>query len=176
MGTIALDRFGHLLDNTMGKLQDICLLATLLWLGWNIAGMSTIQGAINHSQSKSHSWSLTQSKINTLSSEYSISSLNKSDRSELFAQKSTPKSSGRSEPIPMAFKMLTIGLPATFVLLLIATPLRKRVFSLFKSNYEEKFDKLEVPEGSINLHSRSFKLTSCTSTDKLNDSRGIINL
>ena len=66
-----------------------------------------------------------------------------------------PKSSGISSP--MAFKMLTIGVPATILVFLIATPFANGIVGAFKSNYQEKFGKPKVPEGSINLHSRSFK-------------------
>ncbi|MEL6438454.1 MAG: hypothetical protein AAFQ80_04240 [Cyanobacteria bacterium J06621_8] len=65
------------------------------------------------------------------------------------------KESGMSQP--MAFKMLTIGLPATLLVFLIATPFAKGFLASFKSNYQEKFGKPKVPEGSVNLHSRSFK-------------------
>ena len=58
---------------------------------------------------------------------------------------------------PFAFKMLTIGLPATILVILIATPFVKGIVGIFKSNINEKFGKPQVPEGSITLHNRSFK-------------------
>ncbi|MEM8721784.1 MAG: hypothetical protein AAGE84_21210 [Cyanobacteria bacterium P01_G01_bin.39] len=67
----------------------------------------------------------------------------------------TAKSSGMSSQ--MAFRMLAIGVPGTILVFFIATPLVKGIAGTFKSNYEEKFGKPKVPEGSINLHSRSFK-------------------
>ncbi|MEM8672671.1 MAG: hypothetical protein AAGF83_02185 [Cyanobacteria bacterium P01_G01_bin.67] len=286
----------------MPKLQDIYLVTTILWLGLNTTSIVDAKVSTNGSQQKSNSWSLRQSKINTLSSEYSTLTLTKSDTSYQLAQKTTPESkpdlsdeemldvlqqrqekidqnlgklkklsgadsdSSKVEQVPlddeemidainqrqnkikelkelkqledslrnkemletlqeqnfnvdsiedlktiqeivndqnlnqeeifaalqeqninvdsveklkqlrkilkpkrssspkpsglsspMAFKMLTIGLPATLLVFLIATPFAKGILGVFKSNYEEKFGKPKVPEGSINLHSRSFK-------------------
>ena len=71
------------------------------------------------------------------------------------------KTSKYSEPSgisnPLAFRMLTIGLPATILVFLITKPLVKGLFAVVKSNYDEKFGKPKVPEGSVNLHARSFK-------------------
>jgi len=68
---------------------------------------------------------------------------------------SIPQSSGKSSL--MAFKMLAIGLPVSVLVFLIATPFTKGLFGVWKSNYQEKYGKPKVPEGSINLHSRSFQ-------------------
>jgi hypothetical protein len=57
----------------------------------------------------------------------------------------------------MAFRMLVIGLPATLLVFLIGKPIVKGVAGVFKSNYQEKFGKPQVPEGSANLHNRSLK-------------------
>ena len=57
----------------------------------------------------------------------------------------------------MAFRMFTIGLPAIVLVFLIGKPIAKGVMGAFKSNYEEKFGNPKVPEGSVNLHARSFK-------------------
>jgi hypothetical protein len=40
---------------------------------------------------------------------------------------------------------------------LIGKPIVKGILGVFKSNYQEKFGKPKVPEGSANLHTRSFK-------------------
>jgi hypothetical protein len=53
--------------------------------------------------------------------------------------------------------MLAIGLPATILVFLIGKPIVKGILGVFKSNYQENFGKPKVPEGSINLHARSFK-------------------
>ena len=58
---------------------------------------------------------------------------------------------------PLAFKMLTIGLPATLLVFLIATPFVKGITRAIKSNYQEKYGKLRVPEGSVSLHNRALK-------------------
>ncbi|MEM7593267.1 MAG: hypothetical protein AAF383_17430, partial [Cyanobacteria bacterium P01_A01_bin.83] len=73
--------------------------------------------------------------------------------------KQKPSAAAESSGISsqMAFRMLAIGIPGTLLVFLIATPLVKGIAGTFKSNYEEKFGKPKVPEGSVNLHSRSFK-------------------
>jgi hypothetical protein len=60
-------------------------------------------------------------------------------------------------PPTMAFRMLTVGLPATILVFLIGKPIFKGVSGIFKSNYQENFGKPQVPAGSANLHARSFK-------------------
>ncbi|MEM6613237.1 MAG: hypothetical protein AAF652_13460 [Cyanobacteria bacterium P01_C01_bin.72] len=57
----------------------------------------------------------------------------------------------------MAFKLLTVGIPGTILIFLIGTPIVKGIVGTFTSNYQEKFGKPKVPEGSVNLHARSFK-------------------
>jgi hypothetical protein len=57
----------------------------------------------------------------------------------------------------VAFRMLAIGLPATILVFLIGKPIVKGILGVFKSNYQENFGKPKIPEGSINLHARSFK-------------------
>ena len=58
---------------------------------------------------------------------------------------------------PLAFKMLTIGLPSTLLVLLICLPIVKAITKKVAENVEEKIGKPAVPEGSISLHNRSFK-------------------
>ena len=65
------------------------------------------------------------------------------------------QSSGISSPL--AFKMLTIGLPATLLVFFIATPFVKEIAGVIKRNYQEKYGKPQVPEGSVSLHNRALK-------------------
>lgn len=74
---------------------------------------------------------------------------------------------------PFAFRMLTIGLPATILVILVATPFLKGIVGVFKSNVNEKFGKPQVPEGSITLHNKSFKEITIigTKADRINDDK-----
>ncbi|MGL6338726.1 MAG: hypothetical protein ACRC80_06245, partial [Waterburya sp.] len=58
---------------------------------------------------------------------------------------------------PLAFKLLTIGLPVTILALAVATPLLKGVIGVFLSNFQQKFGKPQIPERSLNLHNDAFK-------------------
>ncbi len=89
---------------------------------------------------------------------YNIDSLNrlKQLRSLIGSQPAiATKSTGISNPL--AFKMLTIGLPATLLVFVISIPLVKGIAETVKSNYQEKYGKPQVPEGSLSLHNRAFK-------------------
>ncbi|MEO1670505.1 MAG: hypothetical protein AAFR77_06905 [Cyanobacteria bacterium J06631_2] len=57
----------------------------------------------------------------------------------------------------MAFKLLTVGIPGTILIFMIGTPIVKGISATFANNYQDKFGKPKVPEGSVNLHARSFK-------------------
>lgn len=57
----------------------------------------------------------------------------------------------------MTFMMLAIGLPAIVLVFLLGKPIVQGFIGVLKNNYEEKFGKPKVPEGSVNLHARSFK-------------------
>ena len=74
---------------------------------------------------------------------------------------------------PFAFKMLAIGLPATILLILVATPLVKGIFGVFISNFFQKFAKPPIPERSLNLHNDAFnKVSSIGKTaEKINDEK-----
>ena len=85
----------------------------------------------------------------------SLKDLNKFKENKIDDRFSNSDSSEMSSPL--AFKMLTIGLPATILVFLITTPFVKGITRVFKSNYQEKYGKPQVPEGSISLHHRSFK-------------------
>ncbi len=85
----------------------------------------------------------------------SLKELNKFKENKIDERSSTSDSSEISSPL--AFKMLTIGLPATVLVFLIATPFVKGITRVFKSNYQAKYGKPKVPEGSISLHHRSFQ-------------------
>jgi hypothetical protein len=60
-------------------------------------------------------------------------------------------------PATTAFRMLTIGIPATVLVFLIATPFVKGILGVFKSNVDEKFGKPKVPDGAIALQKRREK-------------------
>ncbi len=72
---------------------------------------------------------------------------------------------------PSAFKVLTIGLPATLLVILVSIPLVKGLREVFKSNVKEKFSKPKVPEGSVILHNRAFKEITVigNNANKIND-------
>ena len=65
------------------------------------------------------------------------------------------KSTGISSPL--AFRILTIGLSATLLVFLINIPLVKGIAETVKSNFQKKYGKPQVPEGSLSLHNRAFK-------------------
>ena len=56
-----------------------------------------------------------------------------------------------------AFRIFTIGIPATILVFFIATPLVKGSIATFKSNYDKKFGKPSIPERSLNLHNEAFQ-------------------
>ena len=58
---------------------------------------------------------------------------------------------------PLAFRLLTIGLPATLLVFLVSVPFVKGIVGVAKSNYQEKYGKPQVPEGSLSLHNRALK-------------------
>jgi|GEM_PF-6797862 len=53
--------------------------------------------------------------------------------------------------------MLVVGVPAVTLLFLIGKPIVGGVTKMFGDNYQEKFGKPKIPEGSVNLHARAFK-------------------
>ena len=57
----------------------------------------------------------------------------------------------------MAFRMLTIGIPATILVFLVGMPFVKGIAGVFKDNIDEKFGKPKVPDGSIALHNKALK-------------------
>lgn len=67
------------------------------------------------------------------------------------------ENSGKLLPSAMAFRMLAVGLPATILVFLLGKPIVKGLSAGLKNNYQENFGKPKVPEGSENLHARSFK-------------------
>jgi len=73
----------------------------------------------------------------------------------------------------MAFKMLVIGVPATILLVMIGKPIVGGVVKMFGDNYQEKFGKPKVPEGSLNLHARAYKeITNIgTKAEKINNDK-----
>ena len=73
----------------------------------------------------------------------------------------------------LAFRMLTLGLPASILLLVVATPFVKGISGVIISNYQEKYGKPLVPEGSISLHNRSLKEITLigNKAEKINDEK-----
>lgn len=57
----------------------------------------------------------------------------------------------------LAFRIWTIGLPATILTFLVATPFVKGIVGVAKNNYQENYGKPQVPEGSLTLHNRALK-------------------
>lgn len=89
---------------------------------------------------------------------FNVDSWKKLAKLRKIVKKNQTSVSNSSEITPqMAFRMLTIGIPATILVCLIATPLIKGLTKVVKDNYQEKFGKPNVPQGSIDLHSRSFQ-------------------
>ena len=74
---------------------------------------------------------------------------------------------------PSAFKMLTIGLPTTLLVILVSIPVVKGLGEVFKSNVAEKFGKPKVPEGSVILHNRTLKEITVigNNAEKINDDK-----
>ena len=74
---------------------------------------------------------------------------------------------------PSAFKVLTIGLPATLLVIFVSIPVVKGLGGVFKSNVAEKFGKFKVPEGSVILHNRTLKEITVigNNAEKINDDK-----
>ena len=72
-----------------------------------------------------------------------------------------------------AFRMFTIGIPATILVFLIGKPVVKGIAKTFKSNLDEKFGKPKVPDGSITLHDNAFKKITIigNKAKKINDDK-----
>lgn len=56
-----------------------------------------------------------------------------------------------------AFRMLTIGIPAIIIVLLIGSRFSKGIFEAIKHNYQQNFGKPPIPERSLNLHDKALK-------------------
>jgi hypothetical protein len=74
---------------------------------------------------------------------------------------------------PLAFKMLTIGLPAILLVIAVATPLLKGVIGVISSNFQQKFGKPEIPDRSLNLHHDALKEINIIGkqVEKVNDEK-----
>lgn len=72
-----------------------------------------------------------------------------------------------------AFRMLAIGIPATILVFLIATPFAKGTIEVFKSNYKKKFGKPSIPERSLTLYNEAWQqiLSIGRKADRLNDDK-----
>ena len=72
-----------------------------------------------------------------------------------------------------AFRIFTIGIPATILVFFVAMPFVKGTFGVVKDNVDEKFGKPKVPDGSITLHNKA--LTEITTignkAEKINDDK-----
>ena len=56
-----------------------------------------------------------------------------------------------------AFRLLTVGLPASILMFFVGTPIIKGVIKVVSDNVQEKYGKPKVPEGSVTSHNKSFK-------------------
>ncbi|WP_144054263.1 hypothetical protein [Pleurocapsa sp. PCC 7319] len=74
---------------------------------------------------------------------------------------------------PFAFKLLTVGLPATILVILVATPFTKGLISVVTSNFQERFAKPPIPERSLYLHNDAFNELSNIGrkAQKINDDK-----
>ena len=72
-----------------------------------------------------------------------------------------------------AFRMFTIGIPATILVFFIVTPLIKGSFGVVKDNVDEKFGKPKVPDGSITLHNKALKEITAigNKAERINDDK-----
>ena len=73
----------------------------------------------------------------------------------------------------LAFRIWTIGLPATIIAFLVATPFVKGIVGVAKSNYQKKFGKPQVPERPLNLHNNALKEVKKLgkSAERINDDK-----
>ena len=194
MGTIALDR---VFSNTMVKLQHISWATILLILspvGIDISSASNIPPKAESTAIARETYQLAQQQEGD---DEMLDALQK--RQEKIGgglgkiQKLTETESEKTEPQPeeqnpkaedgetskhllpptIAFRILTVGLPATILVFLIGKPIVRGILGVFKSNYQENFGKPKVPEGSLNLHARSFKeITSIgNKAEKINNDK-----
>ena len=56
-----------------------------------------------------------------------------------------------------AFRMFTIGIPSSIIILLIGTRFSKAIFATIKCNYQQNHGKPPIPERSLNLHHNNLK-------------------
>ena len=72
-----------------------------------------------------------------------------------------------------AFRLLAIGVPATILMFLVGTPIIKGVYRVVTDEYQEKFGKPKVPEGSVTSHNKSFKEICLVGkkAEKINDEK-----
>ena len=72
-----------------------------------------------------------------------------------------------------AFRIFTIGLPATILMFLAGTPIVKGVYRAVNDNVQEKYGKPKVPEGSVASHNKSFKEICLVGNkaEKINDEK-----
>ena len=90
------------------------------------------------------------------------------------AGNSVPQSSDSDKlSATTAFRMFTIGIPATILVFLIGKPIVKGIAGTFKSNYSKKFGKPSIPERSLNLHNNSLKeiIRVGNKAEKINDEK-----
>ena len=73
----------------------------------------------------------------------------------------------------IAFRMFAIGIPATILVFLVASPFAKGIISTITTNYDKKFGKPTVPERSLNLHHDAWKKISTIGrkVDRMNDDK-----
>ena len=72
-----------------------------------------------------------------------------------------------------AFRILTIGIPATILTFFLGTPIIKGIIRVVSDNVQEKYGKPKVPEGSVTSHNKSFKEICLVGNkaEKINDQK-----
>ena len=87
-----------------------------------------------------------------------VNSLKELNKIQKLVATSSPTVLESSDFSPIfAFRLLAIGLPATILVFFIGTPVITRIVRVVNDNWQEKYGKPKVPEGSVNSHNRSFK-------------------
>ena len=118
---------------------------------------------------------LTESEmLDTLQNRFNVNSLKQlSQIQKLVAINSPSVLESPQLSQPLAFRILTIGLPATILMFLIGTPIIKGVVRVVSDNWQEKYGKPKVPEGSVKSHNKSFKEICLVGkkAEKINDEK-----
>jgi hypothetical protein len=98
---------------------------------------------------------------------------NKNSNKQLDSPESLESSTSSKTSKPLLQKMLTIGLPATILVIAVATPFFKGIIGVFLSNFQQKFGKPQIPDRSLNLHNDALKEINIIGkqVEKVNDEK-----